>query len=82
MRRLNYRLSEACHDTITEKCADTCSTQGFEQPCGGTVLRCLTSKLDEITNEACKKEVRRLALALCTDLAKQACGPLTSWAGC
>ena len=55
--RLNYRLNDACHDTITSKCADACTSQGMEQPCGGTVLRCLTEKLDEITNEDCKKEV-------------------------
>ena len=56
-RRLNYRLNDACHDTITSKCGDACSSQGVEQPCGGTVLRCLTDKLDEITDEDCKKEV-------------------------
>ena len=55
--RLNYRLNDACHDTITSKCGDACSSQGVEQPCGGTVLRCLTDKLDEITDEDCKKEV-------------------------
>ena len=55
--RLNYRLSESCHDTIATLCPDSCQTEGFEQPCGGTVLRCLTSKLEEITNEDCKKEV-------------------------
>ena len=55
--RLNYRLSTACHGTITEKCADACTSTSIEQPCGGTVLRCLSDKLDEITNEECKKEV-------------------------
>ena len=55
--RLNYRLSTACHVTITEKCADACSSTSIEQPCGGTVLRCLTEKMEEITDEECKKEV-------------------------
>ena len=57
MHRLNYRLSEACHDVIASKCADACSSVSIEQPCGGTVLRCLTEKMDEIDNDNCKKEV-------------------------
>ena len=56
-RRLNYRLSMACHETIQEKCADACVSKSVEQPCGGTVLRCLTEKLEEITDAECKKEV-------------------------
>ena len=56
-RRLNYRLSIACHDTIMNKCADACTSTSIDQPCGGTVLRCLTEKLDEITDAECKKEV-------------------------
>ena len=55
--RLNYRLSIACHDTIMNKCADACTSTSIDQPCGGTVLRCLTEKLDEITDAECKKEV-------------------------
>ena len=55
--RLNYRLSMACHDTIMNKCADSCTSTSIDQPCGGTVLRCLTEKLDEITDAECKKEV-------------------------
>lgn len=55
--RLNYRLSQACHDTIADKCADACSSTSIEQPCGGTVLRCLAEKVEEITSEDCKKEV-------------------------
>lgn len=27
------------------------------QPCGGKVLRCLTDKIEDIGEEACKKEV-------------------------
>lgn len=55
--RLNYRLSIACHDTIMNKCADACTSTSIDQPCGGTVLRCLTEQLDEITDAECKKEV-------------------------
>ena len=55
--RLNYRLSTACHETITEKCANACSSVSIEQPCGGTVLQCLSDKIEEITSEDCKKEV-------------------------
>ena len=57
MRRLNYRLSIACHDTIMDKCADACTSTSIDQPCGGTVLRCLTEKLEEVTDAECKKEV-------------------------
>jgi len=56
-RRLNYRLSISCHDTIVDKCADACTSTSIEQPCGGTVLRCLTEKLEDITDAECKKEV-------------------------
>ena len=55
--RLNYRLTVACQDSIQEKCADACSSSSIEQPCGGTVLKCLTEKVEEITSEDCKKEV-------------------------
>lgn len=55
--RLNYRLTVACQDTIQDKCADACSSSSIEQPCGGTVLRCLTDKVEEISNEDCRKEV-------------------------
>lgn len=55
--RLNYRLSTACHETIMEKCANACSSVSIEQPCGGTVLQCLSDKIDEIGSEDCKKEV-------------------------
>ena len=55
--RLNFRLSTACHETIQEKCADACGSKSVDQPCGGTVLRCLTERLEEITDAECKKEV-------------------------
>ena len=40
-----------------EKCANACSSVSIEQPCGGTVLQCLSDKIEEITAEDCKKEV-------------------------
>ena len=55
--RLNYRLSTACHETIGHMCNDACGATSLESPCGGRVLRCLTDKLEEITDEECKKEV-------------------------
>ena len=57
LHRLNYRLSMACHETIQDKCADACVSKSVDQPCGGTVLRCLTEKMEEITDAECKKEV-------------------------
>lgn len=47
----------ACHETIQDKCADACTSPTIDQPCGGTVLRCLTEKLEEIADAECKKEV-------------------------
>ena len=40
-----------------ETCADACSSVSIDQPCGGTVLQCLSDKIDTITSEDCKKEV-------------------------
>jgi hypothetical protein len=40
-----------------DKCADACTSTSVDQPCGGTVLRCLTEKLEEVTDAECKKEV-------------------------
>ena len=40
-----------------DKCADACTSTSIEQPCGGTVLRCLTEKMEDITDAECKKEV-------------------------
>ena len=57
VRRLNFRLANACHSTIASKCSDACGAINLEQPCGGKVLRCLTEKIEEIQDEECKKEV-------------------------
>ena len=54
--RLNYRLAKACKADQAALCAGTCSAQDG-QVCGGTVLRCLTDKRDQIKDEACQKEV-------------------------
>ena len=40
-----------------DKCADACTSTSIEQPCGGTVLRCLTEKMEDIADAECKKEV-------------------------
>ncbi len=50
-------MANACHTTIQNKCSDACGAINLEQPCGGKVLRCLTDKIEEITDEECKKEV-------------------------
>ncbi len=43
--RLNFRLSQTCHETINKLCKDACNSAVNEQPCGGTVLRCLTDQV-------------------------------------
>jgi len=54
--RLNYRLNKACDAEIDTLCPDVCSPfQG--QACGGTVIDCLKSKRDNITNEDCNTEL-------------------------
>jgi hypothetical protein len=54
--RLNYRLNKACDAEIDDLCADVCSPfQG--QACGGTVIKCLTEKGDNITNTDCRTEL-------------------------
>ncbi|PNH09949.1 Golgi apparatus protein 1 [Tetrabaena socialis] len=54
--RLNFRLSKACQEEIQSLCGSTCAAEGGST-CGGTVLRCLTEKKDEIKSETCTKEV-------------------------
>lgn len=54
--RLNYRLNKACDAEIDDMCADVCSPfQG--QACGGTVIKCLTEKEENITNTDCRNEL-------------------------
>lgn len=54
--RLNYRLNKACDLEIDRLCADVCSPFSG-QACEGTVIQCLTQKADNITDQACKKEI-------------------------
>lgn len=54
--RLNYRLAKACKADIGDLCSDVCSSDDGTM-CGGTVLRCLTDKKEDIKSEACQKEV-------------------------
>lgn len=54
--RLNYRLNKACDLEIDRLCADVCSPFSG-QACEGTVIQCLTQKAENITDQACKKEI-------------------------
>ena len=45
--RLNYRLTEKCEADIDDLCADACNFP-TGQACGGRVLRCLTTKQDQV----------------------------------
>lgn len=54
--RLNYRLSAACAKDVDELCKSSCKAEEG-QVCGGSILRCLTERKDEIKSEACQNEV-------------------------
>jgi len=54
--RLNYRLNKACDLEIDRLCADVCSPFSG-QACEGTVIQCLTQKAENVTDQACKKEI-------------------------
>eukprot|EP00798_Chlamydomonas_sp_ICE-L_P012178 gene12178-15298_t len=64
--RLNYRLKSACNDDIATLCPNPCSTTPG-QSCGGLVLQCLQEQQDNITQEACQKEVFFYELMEVTD---------------
>lgn len=54
--RLNYRLNRACEVEVDRLCPDACSPfQG--SACGGAVLKCLSEKKANITDQACRREV-------------------------
>ena len=48
MRRLNYRLNQACSDDLATLCSDVCNVTSNRSPCGGLALRCLQDKQDEV----------------------------------
>eukprot|EP00958_Prasinococcus_capsulatus_P008020 scaffold751_cov395-Prasinococcus_capsulatus_cf.AAC.27 len=54
--RLNYRLNQVCDSDIDSLCADACSPF-MGQACGGTVLRCLQVKQNNVTSEECRNEI-------------------------
>jgi len=54
--RLNYRLNKACDAEIDTLCPDVCSPFSG-QACGGVVIKCLTDKQANVTNEDCRKEL-------------------------
>ncbi|KAG1658887.1 hypothetical protein FOA52_000675 [Chlamydomonas sp. UWO 241] len=57
--RLNYRLAQACKSEVPRLCDGMCKApeDGGSTLCGGTVLRCLTGRKEEIQDEACQAEV-------------------------
>ncbi|EFJ50973.1 hypothetical protein VOLCADRAFT_103617 [Volvox carteri f. nagariensis] len=54
--RLNYRLKKECRDDIDSLCSSVC-TADDGTICGGTVLRCLTERKEDIKSESCQREV-------------------------
>ena len=54
--RFNFNLAKACKEDVSTLCKDACNLEQG-QLCGGSVLRCLTEKRDEIKSDACRSEV-------------------------
>ena len=58
VHRLNFRLNQACKDVLNEMCTDVCvDPENQDKACGGTVLRCLADKIDDVNDDACKQEL-------------------------
>lgn len=56
--RLNYRLTQACGEVLKEMCINVCpDEENMDKACGGTVLRCLADKIDDINDDTCKQEL-------------------------
>ena len=56
--RLNFRLTQACGEVLKEVCTNVClDEENVDKACGGTVLRCLADKIDDITDDGCKSEL-------------------------
>jgi len=47
---LNYRLTDKCENDIDVLCGDACSLY-TGQACGGRVLRCLTTKQEQVKSK-------------------------------
>eukprot|EP00955_Chlamydomonas_euryale_P008396 89300-Chlamydomonas_euryale.AAC.2 len=54
--RFNHRLAAACAADVPRLCGSVCAAAGG-QTCGGTVLRCLTVRRDDIEAPECRAEV-------------------------
>jgi Golgi apparatus protein 1 len=55
---LNYRLTQACGEVLKEVCVNVCpDEENMDKACGGTVLRCLADKIDDINDDTCKQEL-------------------------
>ena len=52
-RRLDSRLEVQCRDTIKELCPGVRCAE--DAPCGGTMLRCLTDRLANVTDGGCRQ---------------------------
>ena len=48
VRRLNYRLNQACTEDLGRLCSDLCNVTSHRSPCGGMALRCLQDKQEEV----------------------------------
>jgi hypothetical protein len=55
--RLNYRLYSSCANDVRAMCQDvrdSCDVADNGDICGGRVLRCLSTKMDDIKSPSCK----------------------------
>ena len=48
LRRLNYRLNQACTEDLENLCSHICNVTSHRPPCGGLALRCLQDKQEEV----------------------------------
>ena len=51
-------MTQACGEVLKEVCTNVClDEENVDKACGGTVLRCLADKIDDITDDECKSEL-------------------------